>query len=258
LAGSEGGRLPSKITLRTSADADDVVQLALHCGASAIAMAASDGGWRVDLAMAHDVSASAPMLTPLRHARIDWWEGRVWCVAIPCGLIVVRRLLQPADAGGSPSWSRPVIVGNCTAIKDGLMVQAVSHRYRRKMTTTVYFAPMPISTSLAHNPTAPINLPPGVLAAASGTPVLSHLTHHLLPTAAGLVASSASLFPDPLAIRVAECAAAAAEAQASAAAMAAAADLEASAGGPAEPDPAPFESGGGDDGHGDTDTDMRR
>lgn len=225
LAGLEGdGALTASswascVAVPSRASADDVVRLALHAGCSAVARQAGRRRWLVAISQPTAAEA-APVIAPSACVRQQWYDGRVWCVAIPSGLIVVRRRLASGEA------CRPVIVGNCTAIKDGLMVQAVSHRYRRKMTTAIYFAPMPISTSLAHNPTAPINLPPGVLAAASGTPVLSHLTHHLLPTSAGLVTSSASLFPDPLAIRVAECAAAAAEAQASAAAAAAAAELD--------------------------------
>ena len=37
----------------------------------------------------------------------------------------------------------------CTAIKDGLMVQAVTQRYRRKFFTTVYYSVMPVSTTLS-------------------------------------------------------------------------------------------------------------
>jgi 5'-AMP-activated protein kinase regulatory beta subunit len=35
----------------------------------------------------------------------------------------------------------------CTAIKDGLMVQAITQRYRRKHATTVYYSVMPVSSS---------------------------------------------------------------------------------------------------------------
>jgi 5'-AMP-activated protein kinase regulatory beta subunit len=35
----------------------------------------------------------------------------------------------------------------CTAIKDGLMVQATSQRYRRKHVSLVFYAPMPMASS---------------------------------------------------------------------------------------------------------------
>lgn len=69
-----------------------------------------------------------------------------------------------------------------TAIKDGLMVQAITQRYRRKFVSTVFYTMMPLASAsmqaaaapqAAATPTVPLNLPqppPGATAATSAGP----------------------------------------------------------------------------------------
>jgi Glycogen recognition site of AMP-activated protein kinase/5'-AMP-activated protein kinase beta subunit, interaction domain len=60
---------------------------------------------------------------------------------------------------------------HCTAIKDGLMVQATTHRYRKKTVASVFYAVMPMSSSSAAQMAAAGLLPLPTAAAAPAAPL---------------------------------------------------------------------------------------
>ena len=84
---------------------------------------ATQDGWTVDFARPSrgrgrpTVSAA---ITPTLHRqrdvrRVDDYDGRVWCVTVPTGLIVVQRAKKD-DQGVVTFASRPVVIGNCITV----------------------------------------------------------------------------------------------------------------------------------------------
>lgn len=76
----------------------------------------------------------------------------------------------------------------CTAIKDGLMVQATSHRYRRKAVTTVFYSATPPSSQSPGGGLMPL---PGLLAqqggSAGGTPMFPRSGGYTTPPGLAMV-----------------------------------------------------------------------
>ena len=79
--------------------------------------------WAVDFVRPTRGRASGPVsgaVTPSLHCQSDVrrvadYDGRVWCVTVPTGLIVVQRAKRD-DEGVVTFASRPVVVGNCITV----------------------------------------------------------------------------------------------------------------------------------------------
>jgi len=108
---------------------DELVRLALHAGYSphfylhsSSTGAGEEGqpvGQRALWAVSYtaDAQFSEPVLQCQRDVRAlpaAEYKGRVWCVRVPAGLIVTRRVFKD-ERGMVTKQSRPLIVGNCHA-----------------------------------------------------------------------------------------------------------------------------------------------
>ncbi|KAJ2043616.1 threonyl-tRNA synthetase, partial [Coemansia sp. S155-1] len=95
---------------------DELVVAALHAGYSACFKAGEAGSWTVSYADS-DATAQPTLSAKADVKAVDTYNGRVWCVRVPTGLIVAQRV--KADASGVVTEaSRPVIVGNCPGHAD--------------------------------------------------------------------------------------------------------------------------------------------
>ena len=111
---------------------DELLVAALHAGytarcvqhrladglLSSLPLPASATVWAVHYSAAEDESA-APCLQLSSAVRCDEYDGQVWCVQVPTGLLVAQRAVQDGQQQGGDSLfalsagSRPVVVGNC-------------------------------------------------------------------------------------------------------------------------------------------------
>ncbi|KAJ2825506.1 translation elongation factor Tu, partial [Coemansia furcata] len=99
----------------TAAFRDELVVAALHAGYSAYFKAGDAGKWTVCYA---DDSACLPTLNAEKEVKpVTTYNGRVWCVRVPTGLIVAQRA-KVNESGVVVEASRPVIVGNCPGHAD--------------------------------------------------------------------------------------------------------------------------------------------
>ena len=94
---------------------DLYVQVLLHAGYSAH-FEAKNGGWSVR--HSEEESTAEPTLVLSRDVKRSVYEGRVWCVTVPNGLLIARRAAVETD-GTVTAASRPVVVGNCPVF-DGM------------------------------------------------------------------------------------------------------------------------------------------
>lgn len=96
----------------------------------------------------------------------------------------------PPDGSSDPMQLQPPLHVtlkrlHCTAIKDGLMVQATTQRYRKKFVATVYYAVMPMSSSAAAAAAAAGLLPLPVPMAAAAVAAPQQQAQHAYGMAGG-------------------------------------------------------------------------
>jgi serine/threonine protein kinase len=106
---------------------DELTQFLLHAGystyfflghkkgavkgtdARGVIIQANHDGWAV---VYHDNRFAEPVLLTARDVKQREYEGRVYCVTVPNGKIIVRRA-HKAASGVVTKASKPIIVGNC-------------------------------------------------------------------------------------------------------------------------------------------------
>ncbi|KAJ2489577.1 translation elongation factor Tu [Coemansia sp. RSA 2050] len=109
-SGGNSSLSTSSATLR-----DELVVAALHAGYSASFSKAADA-WTVSYTEA-DATAQPTINAPTDVKPVTTYNGRVWCVRVPTGLIVAQRATTDSS-GAVTEASRPVIVGNCPGHAD--------------------------------------------------------------------------------------------------------------------------------------------
>ena len=111
---------------------DELVRLALHAGCSPTFRIKYDAGesrgvdrggkvikanhacWKVTYTPSTPNSQYAePVLMQQRDVRAVPYTGRTWCVTVPNGFVVARRVHVRASDGVVTKASRPLVVGNC-------------------------------------------------------------------------------------------------------------------------------------------------
>lgn len=98
------------VLVPTVAAREQWVRLALHAGFSPIFCGTPDGRWCVR------VDGPTEALLHGHHVRArSGYHDRTWCVTVPHGLIVTRRVLARDASGLVSAASAPLVVGNCTA-----------------------------------------------------------------------------------------------------------------------------------------------
>ncbi|RYG49975.1 hypothetical protein EON67_06125, partial [archaeon] len=96
---------------------DDVLRLALHAGFSAhfdaVRADASHCTWVVRWCAPDTAERDThPVLDTARDVKATTFSGRTWCVTMPSGFIMARRVSLAADSGALVAASRPLIIGN--------------------------------------------------------------------------------------------------------------------------------------------------
>ena len=103
---------------------DELITVLLHAGYTATfelqhqRSEQKADAWRVSYDALAEEGPSQPILQRQRDIQREEYDGRVWCVTVPTGLIVAQRACRD-QTGVVTLASRPVITGNCyTKLKD--------------------------------------------------------------------------------------------------------------------------------------------